>query len=76
MIISPTFNICEICGIERSKRVHSKCSKILQKCAQNPKQQAEYETIRRNARGYDRNEVVYTNRISRIRAATHRIASL
>lgn len=76
MIISSTFNICEICGIERSKRVHSKCSKILQKRAQDPKQQAEYDTIRRNARGYDRNEVVHTKRISRIRAATHRIASL
>lgn len=76
MIISSTFNICPICGIERSKRVHSKCSKILQKRAQNPAVQAEYATIRRNAREYDRNEVVHTNRISRIRAATHRIASL
>lgn len=76
MIISSTFNICEVCGIERSKRIHSKCSKILQKRAQNPAVQAEYETIRRNARAYDRCEVVKDNRINRIRAATHRIASL
>ncbi|UZN24206.1 hypothetical protein [Klebsiella phage pKP-BM327-1.2] len=76
MIFSPTFNVCPICGILRNKRVHSKCSKILQKQTQTPAYKAECETIRRNARGYDRNETIHTKRISRIRAATHRIASL
>lgn len=31
MLISSTFNICEHCGLERSKKVHKKCSRILQK---------------------------------------------
>lgn len=76
MIISSTFNICEICGIERSKRVHSKCSKILQKRAQDPKQQAEYETIRRNARNHRKTITVQTNRINRIRAAHQRVSAI
>lgn len=76
MIISSTFNICEICGIERSKRVHSKCSKILQKRAQDPKQQTEYETIRRNARNHRKSITVQTNRINRIRAAHQRVSTI
>lgn len=31
MLMSSTFNICEICGEPRNKKIHRKCSRILQK---------------------------------------------
>lgn len=53
MLISSTFNICEICGEPRSKRVHSKCSRILQRRRNNKEYCEEYKKITQGAATYD-----------------------
>lgn len=67
--MSREYHICEICKQPRSKRVHSKCSKILQKMKQTPECKAERQIIEENQKTYDLMSKVVTNRKLRIRRA-------
>lgn len=67
--MSREYHICEICKQPRSKRVHSKCSKILQKKKQTPECEAERKLIEKNQKTYDLMSKVVTNRKLRIKRA-------
>lgn len=45
MINTTTYNQCEICGQHRSKRIHSKCSRILQRRYNDPAYRAELDSM-------------------------------
>ncbi len=67
MIIHPDYRICEICKQPRSKRVHSKCSKILQKRSEDPELQAQRELVNQKHKAYTEIQHVVTNRLARIK---------
>ena len=68
MLMSRTFNICEVCGEPRNKRVHSKCSRILQKRSRDPKYIAEREILLRNVRNDDLQHSIKKSLTCRINA--------
>lgn len=69
MLISSTFNICEICGKPRSNGKHRKCSRILQKRSLTPEYQEEQRKILNNVRGYELNRSVSKNVSARLRVS-------
>lgn len=71
MIIHPEYRICEICKQPRSKRVHSKCSKILQQRSKDPLIQAEREVINQEAKKDALVHSVTTGRLARIKRAAN-----
>lgn len=70
MIMSSTYNICEICAQPRSKKIHSKCSRILQKRARSREYQEEISTVRKNYRAEELVDTVTTTRLAKIRRAS------
>lgn len=52
MINTFSYNQCEVCGKHRSKRGHSKCSRILQKRYNDPAYRAELALIAKQE-GYE-----------------------
>ena len=68
MLMSRTFNICEVCGEPRNKRVNSKCSRILQKRSRDPKYIAERATLLRNIRDEDLQNSIKKSLTCRINA--------
>lgn len=68
MLMSSTFNICEICGEPRNKRIHKKCSRILQKRSRQPEYIAERNLILHNAKCDDLQYSVKKTLTARINA--------
>lgn len=71
MIMHPNYRICEICKEPRSKRVHSKCSKILQQRSKDPALQAERDLVNQKAKSESLVHQVVTHRLARIKRAAN-----
>ena len=71
MLMSSTFNICEICGEPRSKKIHRKCSRILQKRSREPQVKAERAIMLENERNDALQHSVRKSLTARFNAIIH-----